>query len=139
MTDIVSRFRVWCVPVLLAAAAAGCGAKGGRVREIHGTVSYKGEPLQSGTVRFVGPNNEVAFATVQKDGTYIVTDVPPGDVKIGVIQGNEPRNVGDSSGKKAEKAARPTVVLPKKYHDPETSGVTRTVGPDTTQLDLDFS
>ena len=68
MTDVLSRLRVWCVPVLLAAVAAGCGAKGGRVREIHGTVSYKGEPLQSGTVRFVGPNNEVAFATVQKDG-----------------------------------------------------------------------
>jgi hypothetical protein len=139
MSNVLSRLRVWCVPLALAAAAAGCATKGGRVREVRGTVSYKGAPLESGTVRFVGPNNEVAFATVQKNGTYIVTDVPPGDVKIGVIQGNEPRNVGDSSGKKAEKAARPAVVLPKKYHDPETSGVTRTVAPDTTQLDLDFS
>jgi hypothetical protein len=140
MTQQLRRFRVWCaLPLLAVAVAAGCGESGGKVREIRGTVSYKGEPLQAGTVRFVGANNEVAFAVVQKDGSYIITDVPPGEVKVGVLPDNGPRSVGDSSGKKAEKAAKPAVVLPKKYHDPETSGMTKTVKSDTTKLDIDFS
>ncbi len=131
------RVRVWCA-VVAAVAVAGCGGQDGRVREVRGTVSYKGEPLQSGTVRVVGANHEVAFATVQKDGSYILTDVPPGEVKIGVQQGNEPRSVGDSSGKKAEKPVRPPVLLPKKFHDPETSGITHTIARSTTKLDIDF-
>jgi hypothetical protein len=140
MNQLLGRLRVWCVPVLLAALAAGCGgAKGERVREVRGTVSYKGQPLDSGTVRIVGANNEVAFGVVQKDGSYVVTDVPPGEVRIGVIQGNEPRSVGDSSGNKAAKDARPAVALPKKFHDPETSGFTTTITPGTTRLDIDFS
>jgi hypothetical protein len=123
---------------LVAAVAVGCGGQDGRVREVRGTVSYKGEPLQSGTVRVVGANNEVAFAAVQTDGSYILTDVPPGEVKIGVQQGNEPRSVGDSSGRKAEKAGRVPVALPKKFHDPETSGVTHVIAHGTTKLDIDF-
>lgn len=140
MLHIPARIRVWCVPVLVAVLAAGCGgAKNEKVREVRGTVSYKGRPLDSGTVRVVGANNEVAFAVVQTDGSFILTDVPPGEVKVGVIQGNQPRNVGDSSGKKAGRPDKPLVVLPKKYHDPETSGFTTTVGPGTTRLDIDFS
>ncbi|HYH69573.1 MAG TPA: hypothetical protein VD866_33060 [Urbifossiella sp.] len=140
MMHVFDRSRVWCVPLLAAVFALGCGgAEGERVREVRGTVTYKGQPLQSGTVRVVGANNEVAFAVVHKDGSFILTDVPPGEVKVGVIQGNEPRNVGDSSGKKAERPGKPVVVLPKKFHDPETSGFTTTVAPDTTRLDIDFS
>lgn len=126
------------VAVLAAVAVAGCGEPDGRVREVRGTVSYKGQPLDSGTVRVVGANNEVAFAVVQADGSFILTDVPPGEVKIGVQQGNEPRSVGDSSGKKAANAARAPVALPKKFHDPETSGVTHTIAHGTTKLDIDF-
>jgi hypothetical protein len=140
MSHTLGRFRLCCVPVVAAVLALGCGgAKGERVREVRGTVSYKGQPLDSGTVRVVGANNEVAFATVQTDGSFILTDVPPGEVKIGVLQGGGPQSVGDSSGKKAEKAARPAVVLPKQFHDPETSGFTRTIEPGTTKLDIDFS
>jgi hypothetical protein len=140
MMHILGRVRGWCVPLLVAVLAVGCGgAKNERVREVRGTVTYKGQPLDSGTVRVVGANNEVAFAVVQKDGSFILTDVPPGEVKVGVIQGNEPRNVGDSSGKKAERPAKPVVALPKKFHDPETSGFTTTIAPGTTRLDIDFS
>jgi hypothetical protein len=137
MNFTIARGRVWRA-ALVAALAVGCAGRDQKVREVRGTVSYKGEPLQSGTVRAVGPNNEVAFAVVQGDGSYILTDVPAGEVKIGVQQGNEPRSVGDSSGKKADKAARPAVVLPQKYYDPETSGVTRTITHETTTLDIDF-
>jgi hypothetical protein len=125
--------------VCLAVALTGCGGSGtDKAKEIRGSVSYKGQKLESGTVRFVSANNEVAFARVQPDGSFIITDVSPGEVKVGVIQGNEPRSVGDSSGKPAAKPTKPPVVLPQKYQDPATSGVTKTVEASTRQLDIDF-
>lgn len=125
---------------LVCITVAGCGGGGGaqKAKEIRGFVSYKGEKLSSGTVRFMSASNEVAFAVVQPDGSYIITDVVPGEVKIGVQQGNEPKSVGDSSGKPAAKPTKPPVVLPLKFHDPATSGMVKTVDASTRQLDIDF-
>jgi len=140
MSQFVTALRRLGGVALVCVAAAGCGGGGGvqKAKEIRGFVSYKGEKLSSGTVRFLSASNEVAFARVQPDGSFIITDVVPGEVKVGVQQGNEPKNVGDSSGKKAEKQAKPAVVLPKKYQDPATSGVVKTVDTSTRQLDIDF-
>ena len=43
------------------------------------------------------------YEVVQKDGSYIITDVVPGEVKIGVQQGNEPKELhGEPPAKGAE-------------------------------------
>lgn len=142
MNTLIRAARPWGVAALLAVVtlAAGCGGGGGvqKAKEIRGVVTYKGEKLSSGTVRFLSANNEVAFGRVLPDGTYIITDVVPGEVKIGVQQGGEPKNVGDSSGKPVPKQTKPPVVLPAKYHDPATSGVVKTVDTSTRELNIEF-
>ena len=64
---------------------------------------------------------------IQADGKFIMTDVVPGDQKVGYVGG--PVSSGSSDGSRnapAEKA----VAVPAKFGDLETSGVTVTV-PDT--------
>lgn len=76
--------------VLLAAVVlpvfAGCGPKQVEKVNLSGTASYKGQRLTGGIIRIVGPGGEYAAGVVQADGTYPVTDVLPGEIKVGVVR-----------------------------------------------------
>jgi hypothetical protein len=117
-------------------AVAGCTGKGVKKVTVHGTVSYKGQPLRSGILKFVGPDGSYSAASIQTDGTYIITDVVPGEVKVGVMEA--PQSAGSSSSDERPGAKSPPVSLPPKYHDPETSGVTYTITPDTKELPIEI-
>src|SRR5262249_48922693 len=62
----------------LAVALVGCG--GVKKITVNGTVSYKGQKLSSGILKFIGPGGAYSAAQINSDGTYIMTDVVPGDV-----------------------------------------------------------
>src|SRR5688572_5955132 len=88
MPIIVSRRRVMSGAALLAfvlVAGAGCGEPGVKRVTVNGTVAYKGQTLSSGMLQFVGPEGSYSASVVQPDGTYIMTDVLPGEVKVGVM------------------------------------------------------
>ena len=127
----------WLPPsILLLAAllvtASGCG--GNRKVTINGTVSYKGQPLSGGMLQFVGPNGTPSAAPIQPDGTFIMTDVAPGEVTVSITA--TPRSSGPGGGK-AKAAPKVTPAdLPEKYHDPERSGLKYTITPTTTQLEI---
>lgn len=130
-----------CLAALAAVAliaAAGCGPKGVKKVTVSGTVSYKGQSLQSGILKFVGPDGAYSAASIQPDGTYIITDVVPGEVKVGVMEapGGSGSSSGDTKGSAAPK--RPAVSLPEKFREPETSGVKYTITPDTKELAIDL-
>jgi hypothetical protein len=128
------------VAAVLAVAVAGCGDnKTVRKATFHGTVSYNGDPLSGGFIRFVGPAGDFSVAQIQKDGTYVVTDVVPGEQKVAVSQA--PQSVGSSAdalpkGKATPKKAPST--LPQKFYDTEASGVRVTVTADTQELPIDL-
>jgi hypothetical protein len=68
-----------------------------------------------------------------------VTDVVPGEVKVGVME--TPQGSGSSSPAEAKAShgpKGPAVSLPDKYHDPTTSGLTYTITPETTELPIDI-
>src|SRR5690242_14387691 len=67
--------------LLLAVAAAGCGANVGRVS---GKVTFKGSPLPSGTVQFFCADGSIAHSLLMSDGSYLIPKVPCGDVRITV-------------------------------------------------------
>src|SRR5947209_12101103 len=60
---------------LLAALAAGCGGAGAGATAVHGTVTYRGTPPQTGVIVFTpdptrGGNGPQARADIRADGTY---------------------------------------------------------------------
>jgi hypothetical protein len=136
MKSLVSRSLALCLLGLVAVAVvavAGCD-KSVKKATIHGTVTYKGQPLRSGFLKFVGPDGTPAGAPIKSDGTFIVTDVVPGEVKVGVVA--TPQGSGGPGASQEPKSA--PVDLPVKYQDPETSGLKYTITSDTKELAIEI-
>jgi hypothetical protein len=131
--------------------AVGCGGPRRSVEHVTvtGQVLFKGKPLPGGRVTFV--TTQGAFAStgdIDEQGNYKVT-APAGEVKIGVDnQMLSPRSKG-APASAAKGAGRPNgaeatlpkgtyVAIPRKYTDPETSGLTYTVTKGQTSHNIDL-
>jgi hypothetical protein len=113
--------------------------------EVSGTVSFKGAPLKSGRISFqpkLPPKSQEfarpATATI-KDGAYTLTSfaggagVIPGDYLVTVESYEKELTMEEiNEGKK------PKSVIPTKYKDPKTSGLTANV-PDSGPVTIDFT
>lgn len=73
----------WGVAAVLCAAllTTGCREKKG---EVSGSVTYKKRPLTQGTVLFFCPDQQIISRIISPDGTYSVSDLPVGDIKVAV-------------------------------------------------------
>jgi hemoglobin len=87
---------------------------------VSGNITYKGLPLTAGMVVFQLGEKSISGA-IQADGTYDVVGISPGTYKIAIDPG-----------------AAPKVVFPKKYEDPEKSGLQLTVVKGKQSYDLDL-
>jgi hypothetical protein len=142
--------RGWVL--LLLGLAAGCGATG----TVSGTVTYKGKALKAGTVTFMTDEGGHVFSSeIKEDGTYTVSRVPAGPVKITVrsVEAFTPPGAGmmmgrgggpkgapggaadnikpppgvDMSGFNPSSSNDKAMKIPAKYKDFATSGLTYTV------------
>ena len=59
----------------------GCGSNTSTVK---GTVTYKGQPVDYGSVVFVVNDKQAVSTDLQADGTYTAREVPYGEAKIEV-------------------------------------------------------
>lgn len=127
-----SRLSSLCL-LLLLLATPGCGGCRG---SLTGTVSFKGEPLQSGSVLLVGSDSRPVTAWIKEDGSYEFPDVPTGDVKLAVygprvrgfrFGGFQSLGGGISIQLGGQGAPRKRVVLPDTYKDHELSGLQTTI------------
>jgi hypothetical protein len=115
----------WCLVLVLGACLVGCQRRPpveeGRT-QARGTVTLDDKPVTAGTVRFVSVKDPMygASAYIRSDGTFLCPDAPEGPVRVGVAD-LEP-------GLPAEgEKGPPPAVIPKKYADSRTSGLTATV------------
>ena len=122
----------------VAIVLVGAGMTGGvRKTEVTGKVTYKGKPVVYGAVILVSADGQTAAAgPIQPDGTYTVTGMKPGEVRVGVIS-RDPAVQQRQHNLRWAKITRPVeqaslkakvdrkkwVSLPPKYEEPETSGV----------------
>jgi len=84
---------------LLVAALSGCG--GDPVATVSGKVTYLDKPLPGGTVIFSTADfAKSATAEIKPDGTYSVSRVPLGDLKVAVQPGARSRVKGRKIKKK---------------------------------------
>jgi len=140
----IPRFRIGLgVALMSALAATGCGSSGPTMGRVSGTVTYKGKPIDKGTVTFISTDGERPNATGSiNDGSYTLQTTEPGD---GAVAGEYKIAVSDIDSSlgntelpgmphKAPKSA-----LPKKYMNADTSGLTAKVeaGSNTKDLPLD--
>ena len=136
MTDNLSRHFSGCLLALVAIAVlglAGCSNKGGKIKELRGTVTYNGQPMRGWILRVVG-SGSVSIATIQHDGSFIITDVVPGEVKVGVTEAPQ----GSGGPSTTEERKPQSFSLPAKYQDPETSGLKYTITADTKALPIEI-
>ncbi len=119
------------VSVLL--TIAGCAKKGGmETAPVSGKVMYRGKALPTGTVMFVPGEGPAATGEIGKDGTYKLTTYRPDDgavigthkVTITALQGMEGALPEVRSG-------TPGPLVPAKYLNGDTSGLTAEVKPKT--------
>lgn len=112
---------------------AGCGGSGNPPTvPISGTVTYKGEPLKAGQVKFnpVDPKTtRPAEGKIQSDGSFTIETFKPGD---GAMVGEYlisliPLADDPTMLAKDVSAAQKKGPFPEKYADPKTSGLKETV------------
>jgi hypothetical protein len=141
------RLTLFAATVLAAVALTGCGdVPRGR---LHGTVKYQGKPLTGATVIFLAGDNKTHLAKLKPDGTYDVSGVALGTIKVSIQQDlpevaskADPRSAASRSQSKSdvtdEKAAKAPAAppppapektdwkhrLPVQYADAEKSGLT---------------
>jgi hypothetical protein len=139
----------WVVVLLVLPALAGCGK---RTAVVSGQVTYQGQPVPSGAVTFFGSGGLSDSSSLDAEGNYTLSQAPVGTVKVTVVtglpSGGPPVIRGPSANKDTVTSRSPKhpggepkpgrhpgtgpaaarhVVLPKKYEDPDQSGLTFTV------------
>jgi hypothetical protein len=126
----------------LLAGACGCART-----TVQGTVTYRGRPVTHGSVIFLSADRTVRSGVIGPTGTYTVTGVHPGPVKIGVISRYAPRAGADRArdrvrpGKQplaAKAASQAFFALPRKYENPEASGLSCTLVAGRASHDIDL-
>jgi hypothetical protein len=138
MTSLLAR----CGPgrlfgLIAVVALAGCSGHGVNKVTVNGTITYKGQPLRSGFVKLVGSGTTSA-GVIQPDGTFIITDVVPGEVKAFVVEAPQGTRSPSPEETKSSGARKPPPPLPERYRDPETAGLTYTITPETKELLIDI-
>jgi hypothetical protein len=113
---------------LLASFCAGCGRHAANIAPVKGVVTLDGKPLKIGTVITIPNAGRGARGFIQPDGsfelgTYGKTDgALLGSHRVGVVA-YEGTNLGPESN-------NAKLIVPKRYTNPESSGLTIEVKPD---------
>ncbi|HZW30350.1 MAG TPA: hypothetical protein VFF52_06545, partial [Isosphaeraceae bacterium] len=111
----------------------GCGsgsAAKGSLIPVKGKVTYKGQPMTKGMVRFEPDGyGRMASGQLQPDGTFELTTLKPGD---GVVAGEHQVFITDMDKKLAKDRAL------KKYGSRNTSGLKAEVSSERTEFTFDL-
>jgi len=126
---------------LCAAGVSGCGSSGPPMGRVYGKVTLNGKPVPKGTVAFVttSPDGRNATGTIGEDGSYTLQTETPGDgalvgdYKVGIVSRDEV--ILDYI---PPKPVPPKRLVPEKYENPNTSGLTAKVesGSNTKNFEL---
>ena len=123
--------------------ALGCGMKEIKLPEsgadLTGTVTYNNEKVQVAMV-IVESASSSAAGHVNDDGTFLIHNVPLGEVNIGI---NTDAGKGELRGKMMaraqtkQKIEMPKIVdVPVKYSNPATSGIKTTINKGPNKYDV---
>jgi len=139
----IGRFALF---VFLCLVVSGCGKKLG---EVTGTVSYKGKNLKNGSVLFSGSDGVEYTTNIDESGQY-TAKVILGDAKVRVTCIDDSAMVNYTKALSAASRAKDTKkipspprggsfsLIPEKYNDYATSGLSTTVKSGKNPYDIDL-
>jgi hypothetical protein len=150
MRQIVRVF----VGLLLLAVLVGCMSKRTRSGAVSGKITYKGQPVNDAALLLypsnVGPEDNPITISVDGEGNFRITDVPPGEYKI-VVEGSEgvdneapllkmlpPDKQAEMKAKMQPQASPKTIPFPKKYKDRKTTDLKCTITDKDQPMDLEL-
>lgn len=119
--------------MVLPALVIGCGGSGGpEMATVTGKVTYQGKPLTKGTISFIStdPSRSNANSVIGPDGSYSLQTTNPGDgAVVGdykvIVSDVDPNSLNTAApGEPVKKQER---LIPEKYENPDSSGLTRKV------------
>ena len=134
------RCGLFAAVVFTTAALSGCGGDVPRSR-IHGIVKFQGVPLSDATIIFIASDNKTHLVNLKADGSYDVSGVAQGTVKVSIQQAlpkvaprPDPSAGGGSKGgvvdekadrrrKEPSPAKDDSARLSTTYTDPDASGL----------------
>ena len=119
--------------ILLAVALLATTGCGGNNATISGKVAYKGRPVASGSVVVLNPDNTASKGEIRPDGTYSVSGVARGRVKIGVLSADPSKGPSAAPGRTAG-----WFPLPRPAGNPGTSGLECEVTRSRQQHDIEI-
>ena len=148
-----THFRMnWQLAFLLLTILTLSSCASAKRGEVHGKVSYGGRPIIYGSVVLIGSDDKSVTGRINADGTYAVSGVHAGAVRVAVVSPDPatPRDDGmPSFGKRDPKAPPPPIMapevdrsrwfpLPQQYKRADTSGLTTTIhgGDNTFDIEL---
>ncbi len=114
--------------LLLLLLGAGCNRDAPQLASVRGRVFYHDTPLSSGTIVFTpdpgrGGRGPLARADIQPDGTFTLST----ESEAGAVTGWHRITVLAVSPATADASGQARLILPRKYSDPELSGLVREV------------
>ncbi len=130
---------------------SGCGSEAGPpAGQVSGRVSLKGQPLSGGNITFHPVDKSkgtIATGEIGGDGSYTIQTVEPGDgarlgdYNVSIISRKPGPDLmaNPQAARDSASASKPESLIPVKYEDPSTSGLTASIkkGQNTIPFDLD--
>lgn len=142
------------IGLLLLAVLVGCMSKRTRSGTVSGKITYKGQPVNDAALLLYpssggGEANPITIS-VDGEGNFLITDVPPGEYKI-VVQGSEGEDneafllkglskdeQAKMKAKMGSQASPKTIPFPKKYRDQNTTDLKCTITDQNQPLNLEL-
>ena len=107
---------------------AGCGDSGSTLAPVKGVVLLDGQPLTSGRVTTVPAKGRGAMGVIGPDGSFELTTESPGDGAV--VGAHTVSVVAMSPGSGGPEGSRGKLLVPERYTNDLSSGLTIEVKPD---------
>ncbi len=121
------------------ASLVGCGGSSDKAI-VKGKVTYKGAPVTGGTLTLAPASGPPLSVTIKADGTFQTSDIPTGQMGVGIDTDSIMAMPGGSMANPPKDVQMPKkVVIPAKYKDPKTSGLTWDIKSGTNTKDFDLT
>ncbi len=145
----MKKFALYLVALAMLAVLPAC-SKAIKTEGVTGVITYNGEPLANATVKFIPTDatGSQSYGKTNEKGEYKLQTLlgaadagtTPGEYKVTVdcIETVETGNMIEENGEEKEETIAKSLIPPK-YNNAETSGLTATVAPGDNTINFDLT